>query len=141
MFTFIKVCCSIIYKCTKHYNYLQTHLHLIQATLQASKLLKTHICRHQVIKNAKLIKAWMKLKCSLYTDAFKFSFLSKTYFDIWTIRVYVASPKVIIFKMLKTLILASFSTAVTYSSNMFLRSTLEVNVWTFLHVEITVVKR
>jgi hypothetical protein len=29
-----------IYKCTKHLNYLQTHLHLIQTNLQALKLLK-----------------------------------------------------------------------------------------------------
>jgi len=73
----------IIYKCTKHYNYLQTHLHLIQTNLQASKLFKTHMYRHTVIKNAKLIKAWIKSKLfidvglmkwhSLYTDIFQVS--------------------------------------------------------------------
>ncbi len=48
---------KIIYKCTTYYNYLQTHLHLIQTNLQASKKLKTHIYRHKVIENPKLIKA------------------------------------------------------------------------------------
>jgi hypothetical protein len=52
----------IIYKCTKDYNYLQMHLHLIQTNLQASKLLKTHMYRHKVIKNTKLIKARIKLR-------------------------------------------------------------------------------
>ncbi len=33
----------IIYKCTKHCNYLPTHLHEIQTYLQSSKLLK-HVC-------------------------------------------------------------------------------------------------
>ncbi len=47
---------------TKHYNYLQTQLHLIQTNLQSSKLLKKHMYRHKVIKNAKLIKARIKLK-------------------------------------------------------------------------------
>jgi hypothetical protein len=51
----------MINKCTKHYNYLQAHLHLIQRNLQASKLLKTHV-QTQSYKNAKLIKAWVKLK-------------------------------------------------------------------------------
>jgi hypothetical protein len=46
---------AIIYKFTKHYNYLQTYL-------QALKLLK-YICTDtKDIKNAKLIKAWIKLK-------------------------------------------------------------------------------
>jgi hypothetical protein len=53
---------TIIYKCTKYYNYLQTHLQLIQTNLQASKLIKTHIYRCKVIKSSKLIKAWIKLK-------------------------------------------------------------------------------
>jgi hypothetical protein len=45
-------------------------LHLIQATWQALKLLKTHKYRHKVIENAKLIKASIELKCSFYTDIF-----------------------------------------------------------------------
>ncbi len=44
------------------YNYLQTHLQLMQTNLQASKLLKTQMYRHKVIKNAKLTKAWIELK-------------------------------------------------------------------------------
>ncbi len=52
----------IIHKRTKHYNYLQMDLHLIKTNLQASKLLKTHMYRHKVIKNVKLIKAWIKLR-------------------------------------------------------------------------------
>jgi len=52
---------NIIYKYTEHYNYLQTHLDLIQTNLQASKLLKTHLYRHKVIKNAEPIKAWIKV--------------------------------------------------------------------------------
>ncbi len=52
----------IIYKCTKHYNYLQAHLHLIQTYLQASNVIKSHMYRHKVIKNTKLVKAWVKLK-------------------------------------------------------------------------------
>ncbi len=51
----------IIYKCTKHYNYLQTHLYLIPTNLQQSKLLKKYVYRYKVIKNAMLIKAWIKL--------------------------------------------------------------------------------
>ncbi len=71
----------IICKSTKHHNYLQTHLHLIQTNLHAWALLKTHTYWHKVIKNAKLIKAWIKLKLfivlglmkkrSLYTDIFQ----------------------------------------------------------------------
>ncbi len=53
---------KIIYKCTIYYNYLLAQLHLIQTNLQASKLLKTHMYRHKVIKNAKVVKAWIKLK-------------------------------------------------------------------------------
>jgi hypothetical protein len=81
---------TIICKCTKHYNNLQTHLyliqtnlhliqkhlhliqthlhliqthlHLIQTNLQTSKLLKIILYRYKIIKNAKLIKAWIKLK-------------------------------------------------------------------------------
>jgi hypothetical protein len=53
---------KFIYKCTNHYNYLQTHLPLIQTNLQASKLLKTVMYRHKVIKNAKRFKALVKLK-------------------------------------------------------------------------------
>jgi hypothetical protein len=34
---------KIIYKCTKHYCYLQTYLHFNKTNLQASSLLK-HIC-------------------------------------------------------------------------------------------------
>ncbi len=49
---------------------LFTSLHLIQAALQALKLLKTHKYEHKVIQNAKLIKASIELKCSLYTDIF-----------------------------------------------------------------------
>ncbi len=37
-------------------------LNLIQTYLQTSKLLKTHMYRQKVIKNANLIKAWIKLK-------------------------------------------------------------------------------
>jgi hypothetical protein len=56
----LRLLVTVIYKCTKHYNYLQTYL-------QASKLLNT--CTHiytntKVLKNAKLIKAWVKLNCS-----------------------------------------------------------------------------
>jgi len=46
----------------KTLHYLQAHLHLKQTNLQASKLLKTHLYRHKVIKNAKLIKTWITLK-------------------------------------------------------------------------------
>ncbi len=46
----------------KNYNYLQTHLHLMQSILQALKLLKTHMYRHKVIKNVNLFKARVKLK-------------------------------------------------------------------------------
>ncbi len=46
-----------MYKC---YNYLQTHLHLMQTNLQASRLLKAHMHRHKVIKNAIVIKLWIK---------------------------------------------------------------------------------
>jgi hypothetical protein len=35
---------------------------LKQTHLQASKLSKTNMHRHKVIKNAKLIKAWTELK-------------------------------------------------------------------------------
>jgi hypothetical protein len=52
----------IIYKCTKHYNYLQMYFSFKQTYLQASKFLKTQMYRQEVIKNAKLIKAWIKLK-------------------------------------------------------------------------------
>ncbi len=38
---------KIIYKCTKHYNYLHAYLHLAQTYLQASKLLKTYIYKHK----------------------------------------------------------------------------------------------
>ncbi len=34
----------------------------MQTNLQASKLLKTLMYGHKIIKNAKLIKAWIKLK-------------------------------------------------------------------------------
>jgi hypothetical protein len=77
---------TIIYKCTKHYNYLQTHLHLLQPNLRASKLIKTLMYRHKVIKNAKLVKARIKLKLfidlglmkqrSLCTDVFQVIFPS-----------------------------------------------------------------
>ncbi len=40
---------NIIYECTKHYNYLETHLHLIQTNLRASKLSKTYLSRHKAI--------------------------------------------------------------------------------------------
>ena len=40
---------KIIYECTKHYNYLETHLHLIQTNLRASKLSKTYLSRHKAI--------------------------------------------------------------------------------------------
>jgi hypothetical protein len=53
---------KIIYKCTKHHNYLQTHLHLIPIYLQALKLLKTHMHKPKVIRTTSLIKAWIKLK-------------------------------------------------------------------------------
>jgi len=52
-------------------NYLQMYktlqlftntLNLIQTYLQTSKLLKTHMYMHKDIKNANLIKAWIKLK-------------------------------------------------------------------------------
>ncbi len=52
---------EIIYKYTKHYSYLQTHLNLIQTNFPASKLLKKHVYRHKVIKNAEPIKAWIKI--------------------------------------------------------------------------------
>ncbi len=42
---------KITYICTKQYNYLQTHLHLIQTNLEASKLSKTQMYWHKVIKN------------------------------------------------------------------------------------------
>ncbi len=45
----------------KTLHYLQAHLHLIQTNLQA-KLIITHLYRHKVIKNAKLIKTWITLK-------------------------------------------------------------------------------
>ncbi len=52
----------ILYKCTKHYNYLQAYLRQTQTYLQARKLLK-HTCTvTKVIKNAKLIKDWAELK-------------------------------------------------------------------------------
>jgi hypothetical protein len=35
---------------------------LVQTNLQASNLVKTYMFRHKVIQNAKLIKAWNKLK-------------------------------------------------------------------------------
>jgi hypothetical protein len=38
---------KIIYKCTKHYNYLHAYLHLAQTYLQTSELLKTYIYRHK----------------------------------------------------------------------------------------------
>jgi hypothetical protein len=71
----------IIYKCTKQYSYIQTHLHLLRTNLQASMLSKTPIYRHKVIKNAKLNKARIKLKLfiglnepnSLITDIFQVS--------------------------------------------------------------------
>ncbi len=47
----------MIFKCTKHYNHLQTQLHLIQTNLQASKILITHLYRHKMI-----IKTWINLK-------------------------------------------------------------------------------
>jgi hypothetical protein len=40
-------------------------LHLLQTTLQALKLLKTHKYKHKVIENAKLSNASIELKCSL----------------------------------------------------------------------------
>ncbi len=49
----------------KTLHYLQAQLHLIQTNLQASKLIITHLYRHKVIKNAKLIKTWIKLKLSI----------------------------------------------------------------------------
>ncbi len=80
----------ISYKCTEYYNYLQTHLHLVQTYLQASKL---HMYRRKVIKNAKFIKASIKSKmfidlglrkkCSLCTVVLQVFFLSysKTFYD------------------------------------------------------------
>jgi hypothetical protein len=44
------------------FNYLQTHLNLIQTNLQVSKLLKTRTYRLNVIENGKLIKASFKFK-------------------------------------------------------------------------------
>jgi hypothetical protein len=81
----IKFLLKIIYKWTKHYNYLQTYLLLLHTILQTSKLLKhisTVACPinllglyhlnfllqnkcHYLLRqsnNAKLIKAWIKLK-------------------------------------------------------------------------------
>jgi hypothetical protein len=48
-----------IYECSKHYNYLQTDLHLIETNLQASKLLK------HVRTDTKLLKMPSSLKFRL----------------------------------------------------------------------------
>ncbi len=74
----------IICKCTKHYNYLETHLHLILTYLRASKLLKAHMYRPKVIKMPSLLKLGLNEKrCiilglmkwrSHYTNIFQVSF-------------------------------------------------------------------
>ncbi len=51
---------KIIYKCRKHYNYLQTRY--ITNKFASIKVIKTHMYRHQVIRNAKLFKVWIKFK-------------------------------------------------------------------------------
>jgi hypothetical protein len=40
----------IIYKCTKQYSYIQTHLHLIQTNLQASMLSKNLFTDTKLLK-------------------------------------------------------------------------------------------
>ncbi len=70
----------ITYKFTRHYNYLQTHLHLLQTNLQASKLLKAHMYSH-ILKIPSSLKlglnlnwslSWVLIKyCSLYADVFQ----------------------------------------------------------------------
>ncbi len=40
---------------------LQLNLHFNTSKVTSIKVIKTHVYRHKVIKNAKLIKAWIKL--------------------------------------------------------------------------------
>ncbi len=85
---------TIVYKCTEHLQLFTNRLTLKKTFLQAAKFLKTRMYRHRVIKNAKLIKAWIKLKLFIVLDlitnifcvSFPFSLtLYDTTFQIWNI--------------------------------------------------------
>jgi hypothetical protein len=80
---------KIIYKCTEHYNYLETHLHVIQTNLQVSKLLKSHTYRHKVIKNAKLVKVWIKLKMFIDLGLMKYFLLFRPVHKKFTTKSYL----------------------------------------------------
>jgi hypothetical protein len=53
---------AIIFKCTKHYNYLQAYLQQTQTFLQALNLLKTHLNKQKSYKNVQLIIVWCSIK-------------------------------------------------------------------------------
>ncbi len=60
---------EIIYKCKKNITRTcYTHLQYNTNKFTSIKVIKTYMYRHKVIKNAKLIKAWNKLKLIIVLD-------------------------------------------------------------------------